>query len=319
MIVSSTISRFALAALAVSAFTPLAAAEAGFPYVDENCGFTQTFDAPPQRVVTLSSNATELMLALGLEDHMVGTTYQGEQPIGAQYRAAYETIPVLTPDLPTTEMLIEADADFVYAGYPDAYDPTYHTREQLHDLGIATRLNTEGCNAGPVTFDTLFEEIRTVAAIFGVPERAEEVVAEMETRLEAVDASLADVQPIPVFAYNGGVDAPGATLGHTMLNHVITRAGGTNIFADIASRWGRVSWEQIADRQPEYVVVYHHLDQSPEDRIAILNENPTIATVPAIVDQKFVIAPSILAQPGPRTIEAVERLARAFHPEAFSD
>ncbi|MDE2815807.1 MAG: hypothetical protein OXK81_03790, partial [Chloroflexota bacterium] len=43
------------------------------PVTIENCGFTITYDRPPQRAITLSQEATELMLALGLQDSMVGT------------------------------------------------------------------------------------------------------------------------------------------------------------------------------------------------------------------------------------------------------
>jgi len=47
--------------------------------------------------------------------------------------------------------LIAAKADFVYAGYPDGFATAIHSRDQLRDLGMKTRLNTEGCNLGPVT------------------------------------------------------------------------------------------------------------------------------------------------------------------------
>lgn len=102
-----------------------------------------------------------------------------------------------------------------------------------------------------------------------------------------------------------------------------------NIFADVANRFGNVSWEQVVAREPQYVVVYYSgteagqvvkdpATQLGQGRVAILKAQPAIRDVPAIKNQKFVLLDSVLAQPGPSNIDAVERLARAFHPEAFT-
>jgi len=320
----------ALAAALSTAISPVAAQDAGFPYVDENCGVSTTYDAPPERAVTLSNNATEVMLALGLEDHMVGTSYMANMAISPRYEEAYNQIPILSPLVATTEQLIEVEADFVYAGYPDGFSESRHTRDQLHDLGMKTRLNTEGCNLGRFGFEELYAEIRSVAAIFGVPERGEAVVEELSGRVAAVEAALEGVAPIPVFIYNGGEAAPNGVLGNTMLHQVVEAAGGTNIFGDIENRYGQVSWEQIAEGEPEYIVVFYSgtdggqvVDdpdaQLGQGRIDMLNANPTIANVPAIIDQNFVLVSSVQGQPGPSSIDALERFARAFHPEAFAD
>ena len=305
---------------------PAFADEAGFPYTDENCGYTTTYEAPPARAVTLSNNATEMMLALGLEDRMAGTSYMANLKISPQYEAAYNTVPVLSPLVATTEQLIEAEADFVYAGYPDGFSESRHTRDQLHDLGMKTRLNTEGCNLGKFGFEELYAEIRSMSAIFGVRERGEALIADIEKRLSEVEAKLDGVEAMPVFIFNGGESAPRAVLGNTMLSHVVERAGGANIFGDVANRYGQVSWEQIAERAPEYIVVYYSgtaggqvvgdpAGELGQARIEILKANPTVENVPGIAGEKIVTIDSVWGQPGPSSIDAVEKLARAFHPD----
>ncbi len=112
---------FLIAAAALLAFTPVAYAEGHFPYTDENCGVTTVYEQAPERAVTLSNNATEMLLALGLEDRMAGTSYMADLKISPQYEAAYNTVPILSPLVATTEQLIDAEADFVYAGYPDGF------------------------------------------------------------------------------------------------------------------------------------------------------------------------------------------------------
>lgn len=319
-----------LVSAAVTALAPAAFAEGHYPYTDENCGVTTVYEAAPDHAVTLSNNATEMMLALGLQDHMAGTSYMANLRISPQYEAAYNAIPILSPLVATTEQLIEAEADFVYAGYPDGFSESRHTRDQLHDLGMKTRLNTEGCNLGKYGFDELYAEIRSVAGIFGVPERGEVLIRDIADRVAAVEERLIGADPIPVFIYNGGEDTPRAVLGNTMLSHVVDRAGGTNILGAVDNRYGSTSWEQLVDQAPEFIVVFYSgtaSGQVVEDpdaelgqaRVDVLKANPIIAQVPAVANGNHVLIPSVIGQPGPSSADALEKLARAFHPEAFAE
>jgi iron complex transport system substrate-binding protein len=309
---------------------PATAQEQGFPHTDENCGVTTVYEAPPQHAVTLSNNATELLLALGLQDRMAGTSYMAALKISPEYAEAYNQVPILSPLVATTEQLLAADADFVYAGYPDGFSESRHTRDQLQDLGMKTRLNVEGCNLGPFGFPELFNEIRSVAAIFGVEERGDKLIDDLSARLDAVKNELGGSRPISVFIYNGGDATPNAVMGNTLLSQAVAAAGGENIFADVANRYGQVSWEQVAERAPDYIVVYYSGTEGGQvvddpatklgqGRMNILKANPLIANVPAILNGNFILVDSVEAQPGPSTVRAVERMARAFHPEAFGN
>lgn len=317
-----------LGAIALS--SPGMAQGPAFPYTDDNCGVTTTYDAAPERAVTLSNNATEVMLALGLEAQMAGTSYMANLKISPEYEAAYNQIPIISPLVASTEELIDAEADFVYAGYPDGFSESRHTRDQLHDLGMKTRLNVEGCNLGPFGFAQLFEEIRSVAHIFGVAERGEALIADLQDRLDTVTAKLDGVEPIKVFIYNGGDAPPNGVLGHTLLSQAVAAAGGQNIFADIANRYGQVSWEQVAEQEPDYIVVFYsgtaggQVVEDPDTelglpRVETLKTIPVIADVPAILNERFILVNSVQGQPGPSTVDAVERLAKAFHPDAFAE
>jgi len=319
-----------LAGAATIATLALAAASLAqtFPVTDENCGVTTTYEAAPTRAVTLSNNATELMLALGLEGSMAGTSYMANLKISPAYADAYATVPILSPLVATTEELIAAEADFVYAGYPDGFSESRHTRDQLHDLGMKTRLNVEGCNLGAFGFPQLFDEIHSVAAIFGVSDRGDKLVDALSGRLKAVADRLADKPAIPVFIYNGGDSAPNAALGNTMLSQAVSAAGGNNIFGDVTNRFGEMSWEQVAERAPEYIVVFYSGTASGQvvadpdkelgqARIDTLKSIPAIANIPAIVNNRFFLINSVQGQPGPSTVDAVEDMAKAFHPEAF--
>lgn len=331
-----TTGHFARSVLLATALTsPLLAApafsqEAAFPYTDDNCGVVTTYEAAPEHAVTLSNNATETLLALGLDEHIAGTSYMANLKISPQYEEAYNAIPIISPLVATTEELIEVEADFVYAGYPDGFSESRHTRDQLHDLGMKTRLNVEGCNLSAFGFPELFAEITSVGGIFGVSAKAEELIAGLQARLDAVATNLKGTEPVPVFIFNGGDATPNGVLGNTMLSAAVAAAGGENIFADVANRYGQVSWEQIAEREPEYIVVFYSGTASGQvvadpdvelgqARVDILKSNPVIAEVPAIVNDRFILISSVHGQPGPSTVDAVESMAEAFHPEAFAE
>ena len=99
----------AAAAFAVAAFVlsgcsapaeeePAAAAPqetAAYPVTVDNCGTPVTLDAPPERVVTIKSTSTEMLLALGLGDRIVGTAFSdGPVPERSEERRVGKECPV---------------------------------------------------------------------------------------------------------------------------------------------------------------------------------------------------------------------------------
>ena len=65
----------ALPAPAPQAPTPVPELIALYPVTVENCGISFTYDEAPTRAIAMNQHVTEVMLALGLEDNMIGTAY----------------------------------------------------------------------------------------------------------------------------------------------------------------------------------------------------------------------------------------------------
>ncbi|MXX36547.1 MAG: ABC transporter substrate-binding protein [Gemmatimonadetes bacterium] len=65
-----------------------------YPLTIDNCGLTYTYDAPPERGITMNQASTEVMLVLGLADKMVGTAYMDD-----------EILPSLAEEYPSQEIL----------------------------------------------------------------------------------------------------------------------------------------------------------------------------------------------------------------------
>lgn len=82
--------------------------------VIDNNGFTQEFTEAPTRAISLNQHVTEIMLALGLEDSMIGTAYLDDE-IYEPLQEAYEKIPVISDQYPSKEQVIALEPDFYTA------------------------------------------------------------------------------------------------------------------------------------------------------------------------------------------------------------
>ncbi|MDJ0379935.1 ABC transporter substrate-binding protein [Streptomyces sp. G-G2] len=301
--------------------TPAAAAPAdgrgaGFPYTVTNCGVTTTYQAPPRRAVAMNQHATEILLALGLQDRMAGTAYLDDAILPA-YRPAYDEVKVLAKEYPSKELLLGANPDFVYGGYSSAFDKAQgRDREGLGKSGIPTRLSVEYCTPGPVRFDQLKTEITEVARTFGVPERGARLIEDEQRRIDAATTRVKDKARPAVFVYDSGDAAAFTSGGNGIGNEIVSLAGGTNVFADLKDTFGDVSWEKVIERQPETVLIYDYGGTSVEAKKQRLVNDPALARVPAIRDRRFVVLPLSSAVLGVRVADAVDSLARQLHPDA---
>ncbi|ADT99842.1 ABC transporter substrate-binding protein [Mycolicibacterium gilvum] len=284
----------------------------------DNCGEQIRLEAPPQRAVGYFQQSVELMLALGLGESVVATVYPDNPPL-PRYAEAYRSIPQLSNKDASFEQVLSAAPDFVYGGYASAFDDTAgRSRRAFHDAGVATYLNPEYCATEPITMDDVHTEIRTIAAIFGVPERADALVEEMRDRVAAAAAAVDGVRTAKIFVYDSGEDTAFTAGRQGIGNQIIELAGGTNIFGDVEDTFADVSWEQVVQRNPDVIVIYDYFGTpSVEDKWAFLQSRPELAGVPAIRDDRYAVLTLQDAVLGVRAPYAVETLARQVHPERF--
>lgn len=294
-----------------------------FPLTIENCGLTYTYEAPPQRAVTMNQASTEIMLALGLEESMVGTAYLDDEILPA-LDAAYRSVPILAEKYPSQEVLFASEPDFVYGAYRSAFgDEAAGSRTKLAELGINSYLSTAACEdealrPSQVTLETVYAEIRDIAAIFGVPERGEALINGMQTRLEAVTAAIgSEVEPVTIFWYDSGTDDVYAGACCGIPGEIIQQVGAENIFADVKGSWATVNWEEVISRNPDVIVIIE-ADWSPAaEKIELLTSNPAYAAMTAVQEKRFIVVPFSATTPGIRNLDAVEELAHGLYPDKF--
>lgn len=295
-----------------------AAVPAGFPVTIDNCGVRTTYDRPPSRVVAIHQHPAELMLALGLKDRLVGTAFP-DSAILPELKKDYEAIPELAKKEPSFEKILDVGPDLVYGGYGSAFaENEGRSRKAFADAGIATYLNREYCGEERVTMKDTYDEIRTVGTIFGVPDRADELVADLEGRVGKAAAAVEGEPQVPVFVYDSGDKSPFTAGGKSLGTELIRLAGGENVFTDLDDVFGDVSWEQVVERKPEVIAIYDYTGAaSVEEKKKFLLSQPALADVPAIRNKRFVVLPLTATLVGIRSAYAVEELARGLHPESF--
>jgi len=295
---------------APSATSTTGTAAAFTPVTVDNCGTEVTVDAPPQRIVTIKSTATELLLSLGLADRMVGTAF-ADGPLPDDLAADAADIPVLSDKVPGQEALLAAQPDFVYAGWESNFSADgAGDRSTLQQLGIGTYVSPAACKEAdympdPLTFDGLFDEIRETGSLFGVEDRADELVTEQQAALDAVTPA---EEGTTALWYSSGTDTPyvGAGIGAPQM--ILDAAGLTNIFADVHDTWTSAGWEQIVAADPDVIVLVDADWNTAQSKIDLLESNPATSQLSAVQQHRYLTLPFPATEAGVRNVDAVVSL-----------
>jgi len=292
------------------------------PVTVKSCNRDVTFDQAPQRAISNDVNLTEMMLALKLQDHMVGYTgVSGWKTLDAKVREGVKQLPELSAKYPSKEVLLNADADFYFAGWNYGMKVGGDvTPETLAPLGVKVYELTESCvhimKKNKPTMDDMFVDLLNLGKIFRVEDRAQALVDGYRKQLAQITHSLAGIErPERVFVYDSGEDKPFTSGRFGIPTAMIEAAGGVNIMDDVEKSWTEVSWEPVIERNPEVVVIVNYGEVTAAQKIAFMKTNPAFKTMDAIKNDRFVVLDYVEATPGPRDVEAIARLAKAFHPE----
>lgn len=296
----------------------------GFPVTLDNCGQTLTVEAPPQRAVSLNQGSTEILLSLGLEDRMVGTATWTD-PVLEPLAEANESVPRLADQAPSKEKLLDAAPDFVTASFSNTFGTGgVITPGELTKLGVGSYLSPaeclkdnegdgDGARDGVLEIDAIFQEITELATIFGVPERGEELVADLKDRMDQAgkNAADADVSALYWFANAESPYLAGCCGGPGIISRTLDIK---NVFDDTTEEWPQINWETVADRNPDVLVLgdLTRKSQTAETgaaKIEFLKKNPVTSQMDAVRNERFVLLTGAELNPSIRTVYAMENVA----------
>ena len=284
----------------------------------ESCNRIVSFDAPPKRAISNDVNLTEMMLVLGLAEHMVGYTgISGWKTLDEEMRANVKQLPELSSKYPTKEVIVGANADFFFAGWNYGMKVGGEvTPETLEPFGVKVYELTESCThimkKGKASIDDMYADLLNLGSIFNVEDRAKNLVNDYKAELKSFKSNLETGEPVRAFVYDSGEDTPFTAGLYAMPTALIEAAGGVNVMNGFEKSWGTVTWEEVVAQNPEVIIIVNYGSVTAEQKRAFMMSNPAFSNIEAVKNDRFVTLEYVEATPGPRNIKAIKTLAKAF-------
>lgn len=280
-----------------------------------------TYEKAPERVICVYQGCIELMIALGLEDHVIAS-YGLDNEVKDEWKAGFEKMhydeSVFAPDKETVTML-EPDMIFSWTSYfgekklGDVYT--------WHDKGVATYIASNSGAAPDRTLENEYTDILNIGKIFHVEDKAEALVAEMKAAvadtLAAVEGqdsvTVAVVEPL-----GGSISNYGAK---SLAGDMVTQLGGTLVKPE-GNEMGK---EDLVTLDPDviFVVYMAYSGDDPEtvmaNQLAVIQEDPALASLSAVANNRVhLIMLGDMYASGPRTIDGIRTFAQGMYPDLLS-
>ncbi|MGI6665092.1 MAG: ABC transporter substrate-binding protein [Christensenellaceae bacterium] len=273
----------------------------------DNYGRKVTVSGVPKKVATLGPNCSELFVALGLEDYIIGNTLDNHSrgPL-PEYAEAYEKIPELNYGSATREAIISSGADFIY-GIDWEFGEAGLDIAELEKMGITVYMNSA------TTLDEIYQEIMDLGKIFQIEDRAQAFVDDQKNRISTIGNAIKGEDPVKVLVYDSGNDGVFTCSGINFENYLIELAGGENIFADLTEKqWVTVSYEEVLKREPDVIIIHDYDAPSVEEKIAEIKSNPSLSKLKCVQKERFLSIALESVLPGGRMAYTVETFHEGF-------
>ncbi|MDD6485947.1 MAG: cobalamin-binding protein [Spirochaetales bacterium] len=258
-------------------------------------------DAVPQRIVSLSPAATEILFAVGAENQIVARTNLCNYPPEAQKLPA---VGGFDGKLFSLENIISFKPDFVYLteGMHD------HLVEPLTAYGIKVYVSKAQ------SLDDVLGEIQTIAEITGHKENGAKCVASIKDEFRQAQEESKKLAAHKPSVYWEIWNAPYMSIGNdSFLNEIIEVAGLENIFGALKQKYPVVSEESIIAAGPEMILYASDAPLSKDDFL----KRGSWKNIPAIKNGRiYQIDADLMTRPGPRVGKAALALS-ALAKEAF--
>jgi cobalamin transport system substrate-binding protein len=259
--------------------------------------------AAVKRIVSLAPNITEIIYALGESNRLAGDTDFCDYPaaaalkphVGGVLNPNLEQIAALTPDLVLATKSINRP----------------ETVEALARIGLPVFVTD------PHSVDQMIVSVEHIGDVLHAEKKAAPQASDLRGRLASLDIRLAGVAPSRVLfvIWTNPLISVGR---NTFLADALRHAGARSV-VDTAVEWPRVSLEEIVHLQPEFLIFASSHDKDTQHDIDALRGRPGWRDLDAMRKDKIIVISDAINRPAPRMVDAVEQLARALHPDSFSN
>jgi iron complex transport system substrate-binding protein len=266
-----------------------------FPVTIDAANGDVTITEQPQRIVSLSPTATEMLFAIGAGDQVEAVDDQSNYPPGAP-------VTDLSGFEPNVEAIVSYEPDLVvYSTEPGDMDAA------LEGLGISALQQPAA-----TTLDDVYEQIEQLGVATGNVPEAEDVVERMRAEVESIAASI-EPPSQPVTFYHELDDTYYSVTSSTFIGQLYSLVGLRNIADEAKGAGGgypQLSAEYIVDADPDLIFLAdtkccgqsrQTVSKRPGwDRIAAVRNGDVIP-----------LDDDVASRWGPRVVDYLRRIAEA--------
>jgi iron complex transport system substrate-binding protein len=249
----------------------------------------------PHRIVCLAPSVTDAVYALGAGQDVIAISDYTHYPPEALKKPSVGS--TLTPSV---ETILALKPDLVLG---------IHTPGQLQSADAITRLGVPIYFVDPQGISGILRSVTDFGQVLNRQPQAAQLVHSLEARIEAVRTRVQGKAPTRVFMplwYD-----PIITIGrHAFITELIADAGGRSITDDLAQDWPQVSMEAVIARAPDNLL----LVRDGKLTLDLLQNKPGWSTLAAVRERRTFFVDDSIDLPSPIAIQALEELARQFHP-----
>ena len=274
----------------------------------------------PQRIVSLLPATTEIVVALGLVDRLVGRSFECTGPPDVL------AVPPVTVDLlahASTSAEIDAAVRAAAAGGESSSSVDVGLLRSLAPDVILTQdlcavcavpaasltgLDVPLVRTHPHTLVEVEDMIVQVATALGVEERGRRIAADMHARIDDVRRRYSDGPQRRVVVAEW-IDPP-FTAGH-WIPEMVAAAGGIELLGEAGGRSHATTWDSVRSARPDIVVLAPCGFDAQRARAEFVATGETLDCPVVAID-----ADRLTAAPGPSLADGVERLAELLHGSA---
>jgi iron complex transport system substrate-binding protein len=290
------------------------------------------------RIVSLIASATEIVCALGFEDHLVGRSHECDFPLSVK------RLPVCTePKFNVEGTSYEIDQR-VKAILQESLAVYRVDGERLRDLEpdvIVTQAHCEVCAVSlreveravctwlrscpklvslmPNALADIWQSIEQVADALRVREQGEKLIARQRQRVDRIAETASSLADRPRVACIEWLD-PLMAAGNWM-PELVERAGGVNLFGEAGKHAPWMTWEQLVAADPDVIVLLPCGFDIARTRceLPLLTTRPEWPRLKAVCDERVFVTDGnqYFNRPGPRVVDSLEILAEILHPDVF--
>lgn len=233
---------------------PTGSSGPAYPVTVSSCGADYTYQQAPERVLLGAPGIIDTLDALGVGDRAIGYTLSD---LDTGEAAAHPKLTQNSADwTPSKEYLAGAAPDLFIANDEQQFTGTgAATVDDLRTLGSGLYVLGSYCVGASATpsIDAVYDDITALGTVFGVPEKADELTAQLRDRVAAAAALRGDrtLSAASVSVVDGTVFA----LTGAGYQAVLDALGITNVFANAGANYTQISRENVITANPDIIFV----------------------------------------------------------------